>query len=131
MQFERGRVSGPSIPVPATITGDMAMDLRLKADDVGVNGVVFQPGARTFWHSHTQGQIFLVSFGRGVVGTRDGRQQVIEAGDVLYTPAGEEHWHGAAPDSLVAYTAISLGQTVWAEELPESDYLECFCGNRV
>jgi quercetin dioxygenase-like cupin family protein len=130
MQFERGRVPGPSFPGPATITGDMAMDTRLKAENLGVNGVVFQPGARTYWHSHTHGQIFLVSFGRGIVGTRDGHQ-VIEAGDVLYTPPGEEHWHGATPDSFVAYTAISLGTTVWGEELSESDYRSCFCQDGV
>jgi quercetin dioxygenase-like cupin family protein len=127
MQFERGRVGVPSTNGPAgVVSGLMSMDNRLTADGVGVNSVVFQPGARTFWHSHTVGQIFIVSFGRGIVGTRDQGIQVIEAGDVLYTPAGEQHWHGAAPDSFVAYTAISLGKTEWAEELLESDYLAAF-----
>jgi quercetin dioxygenase-like cupin family protein len=126
VHFERGRVGTPSTNGPAgVISGLMSMDTRLSTEGVGVNSVVFQPGARTFWHSHTVGQIFIVSFGRGIVGTRDGNQ-VIEAGDVLYTPAGEQHWHGAAPDSFIAYTAISLGTTEWAEELLETDYLAAF-----
>ena len=122
MIFERGRIGGPTGSGPATITGVMGMDTRLQAEGVGVNSVVFQPGSRTHWHSHTGGPIFIVDFGRGLVGTRDGACQVIEAGDVLYTPPNEEHWHGAAPDSFVAYTAISLGKTEWAEELLESVY---------
>jgi quercetin dioxygenase-like cupin family protein len=127
MEFVRGRVGGASVPAPGTITGDMMMDLRLKADGIGLNGVTFQPGARTWWHHHTVGQLFIVSFGRGVVATRD-RVQVMEAGDVVYTPAGEEHWHGACPDTFVAYTAVSLGSTEWAEELSEDDYLAAFSG---
>jgi quercetin dioxygenase-like cupin family protein len=127
MQYQRGRVDVPSTNGPdGVISGLMSMDNRLTAEGVGVNSVVFQPGSRTFWHSHTVGQIFIVSFGRGVVGTRDQGVQIIEAGDVLYTPANEQHWHGAAPDSLVAYTAISLGKTEWAEELLEPDYLAAF-----
>ena len=126
MHYERGRAGTPSTQGPlGVISGLMAMDNRLTADGVGVNSVVFQPGARTFWHAHTVGQIFIVSFGRGMVGTRDGHQ-VIEAGDVLYAPAGEQHWHGAAPDSFIAYTAISLGTTEWAEELSDVDYLSAF-----
>jgi quercetin dioxygenase-like cupin family protein len=127
MQFERGRAGSPSSNRPdGVVSGLMSMDNRLTADGVGVNSVAFQPGARTIWHSHTVGQIFFVSFGRSIVGTRDQGVQIIETGDVLYTPAGELHWHGAAPDSFVAYTAISLGKTEWAEELLESDYLAAF-----
>jgi quercetin dioxygenase-like cupin family protein len=125
MHFQRGRITGPSMAGPDTITGTMAMDPRLKAEGVSVNGVVFQPGSRTYWHTHTVGQLFMVHFGRGVVGTRDDLQ-IIEAGDMLYTPPGEEHWHGATPDSIVAYTAISLGVTEFTEELLESEYLRHF-----
>lgn len=126
MYFERGRTAAPSTNGPeGVITGLMSMDTRLSANGVGINGVVFQAGARTNWHSHTVGQIFLVTLGRGIVATRE-RTQIIQAGDVLYTPAGEQHWHGGAPDSFVAYTAISLGTTDWAEALLDSEYLEAF-----
>jgi hypothetical protein len=32
------------------------------------------------------------------------------------------HWHGAAPGSFLAHTAISIGETVWAEEVAEGHY---------
>lgn len=126
MYYSRGRAEGPTGDGPDTVHGLMSMDTLLKAPDVGINGVVFQPGSRTHWHSHTRGQIFIVSFGRGVIATRAGDQQIVEAGDVVYTPPNEEHWHGATPDTFVAYTAISLGKTEWSAELLESNYLESF-----
>jgi len=36
------------------------------------------------------------------------------------------HWHGAAPDSAVAHTAISLGVTQWLEEVPADRYEAAF-----
>ena len=46
----------------------------------------------------------------------------VSAGDTVWVPAGERHWHGAAPDSFMTHTAISLGPTHWDEEVAESDY---------
>jgi quercetin dioxygenase-like cupin family protein len=48
--------------------------------------------------------------------------RVIRAGDTVWCPPGERHWHGAAPDSVMIHTAISLGTTQWAEEVDDSEY---------
>jgi hypothetical protein len=32
------------------------------------------------------------------------------------------HWHGAVAGSFLAHTAISIGETVWAEEVTEEHY---------
>ena len=60
--------------------------------------VYFPPGVRNHFHSHTHEQILYVTKGRGIVATRE-REQVVEPGDIIVFPAGEEHWHGAVEDT--------------------------------
>ena len=71
--------------------------------------VSFEPGARTHWHTHAIGQVLVVTHGAGFVRTREGDGGRLAAGDVVHIAAGEEHWHGAAPDSYLLHVAISLG----------------------
>ncbi|MEZ0064424.1 quercetin dioxygenase-like cupin family protein [Streptacidiphilus sp. MAP12-20] len=62
------------------------------------------------------------------MGSRDGT--VIEAhpGDTVCTAPGEEHWHGAAPDRLMAHLVLMDGdtsdapQTTWAEQVADDTY---------
>ena len=91
-------------------------------DGVQLNNVTFTPGARTFWHRHERGQVLQVISGRGLVQLEGEASRVIRAGDVVWIPAGDRHWHGAAPDSPMTHTAISLGVTSWEDEVAESDY---------
>ena len=91
-------------------------------DNVSLNNVTFTPGARTFWHTHEYGQILQVISGRGLVTLEGEKPRVIRAGDVVWIPPGDRHWHGAAPDSPMTHTAISLGVTSWQTEVSEADY---------
>lgn len=131
MEYERGRKDGvPSNVGPKpTFTGHAMQDALL--DDgaegrVRVYSVIFEPGARTFWHSHAAGQTLLVSSGEGMVQTRDGDKRVVRAGDVVWAPPGEVHWHGAGPHSFLSHTAVSLGVTSWEGEVSEERYHEAF-----
>jgi quercetin dioxygenase-like cupin family protein len=122
--YQRGRNDDPAEPgtkVCAT-TGDVLIDNLLTAEGISVNGAMFKPGQHTFWHSHENGQLFIAGSGRGIVVNRDGEAHEIKAGDVVYTPAGEEHWHGAAPDCFVTYTSASLGKTSFAEPVESAEY---------
>lgn len=133
MQHVRGRQDGqPTRPGDSgTFSGRVLMD-GLLADGEGdaaavrVNTVIFEPGGRTFWHSHANGQVLIVGTGRGMVETRDGDRHALQSGDIVWAPPGEVHWHGAAPDSFVAHTAISLGATQWLEEVTGDRYEEAF-----
>ena len=91
-------------------------------DGVTINTVNFTPGARTFWHRHESGQILQILAGRGLIQSDGSPVEVIRAGDTVWIPAGERHWHGAAPDSFMTHTAISLGTTEWAEPVEDTDY---------
>ena len=61
--------------------------------------------------------------GSGWVCAEGGVPQVIRAGDVVWIPANERHWHGAGTDSFMIHMATSLGATRWGEEVSEVEYL--------
>jgi quercetin dioxygenase-like cupin family protein len=123
MRIARGRADTPSQKRDDTFTGTVWADPVLGAeDDVGVNDVFFEPGARTDWHTHAIGQVLLVTHGEGFVRTRAGDGGRIGAGDVVHIASGEEHWHGAAPDSYLLHVAISLGSATWLEPVSDEDY---------
>ena len=92
----------PSAPGPADyFTGTVRVDRLFQAEQPGRAGgahVTFEPGARTAWHTHPAGQTLIVTFGRGRVQREGGPIEEIRQGDVVWFPAGEKHWHGAAPD---------------------------------
>ena len=97
-------------------TGKAWMGVLSRADDRVLNAitVVFEPGARTHWHSHPEGQVLYVTSGTGRAGT-EGRSIVeLSPGDVVYANPGELHWHGAGPDSPMSHLSLTTGgATVW------------------
>jgi quercetin dioxygenase-like cupin family protein len=92
---------------------------KIEAPAAGVTVVSFEPGARTHWHRHTDGQVLFVLNGRGRTATRSEDEVPIEPGDVVYVAPDEEHWHGATPESSMRHVALSFGTTVWLESADE------------
>src|SRR5205814_1541691 len=90
-------------------TGAVRVDPLFETPDpahvIGAS-VTFEPGARTAWHSHPLGQILIVTAGCGRAQRWDGPIEEIRPGDVIWTPPGEKHWHGAAPTTAVTHLAI-------------------------
>jgi quercetin dioxygenase-like cupin family protein len=111
-------------------TGDVWFDVIIKGDEpsrVRVNTVRFAPGARTAWHSHAAGQTLHVTDGIGLVQSRGGEVIAIRPGDTIYTPPGEWHWHGAAPDHFMIHTAIWEGpaegaESEWGDLVTDDEY---------
>lgn len=62
--------------------------------------------------------------------SRGGEVIDIRPGDTIYTPPGEWHWHGAAPEHLMSHLAMSEGladgqqgpETEWGEHLTDDEY---------
>ncbi|AWN24225.1 cupin domain-containing protein [Deinococcus irradiatisoli] len=84
--------------------------------------VTFTPGARTVWHRHPHGQTLLIVSGRGLVQKRGEAAVAFSAGDVVTIEAGEEHWHGAAPDSVMSHFALQAGETEWLTHVTDEEY---------
>ncbi|HEX5997177.1 MAG TPA: cupin domain-containing protein [Jiangellales bacterium] len=102
-------------------TGDVWFDVIAKGESpsrLRVNSVHFAPGARTAWHSHAVGQTLYVLEGRGRAQSRGGKIIKLLPGDSIFTPPGEWHWHGAAPNHFMTHLAL------WEapEEGPESEW---------
>ncbi len=95
--------------------------------DAGIFRVFFEPGARTNWHAHPEGQILYVVTGVGRA-QKEGEPVVeIHPGDTVYFAPGEKHWHGAAPDTFMIHVAInpaanSDGGTNWMEPVTDEEY---------
>ena len=112
-------------------TGTVWQDAIVTAPEparVRALSVAFEPGARTAWHTHPLGQTLYVVNGSGLVGTRKGSPKQIKAGDTVWIPPGEEHWHGASPTNGMTHVAIqeaSDGRVAdWLEHVIDEDYLK-------
>ena len=120
----------PSTAGPADwFTGTVRIDPLFAAEAPGRAAgahVTFEPGARTAWHTHPAGQTLIVTFGCGRVQREGGPVEEIRQGDVVWFPAGEKHWHGAAPDTAMSHIAIQEaidGSAVtWMEKVSDVDY---------
>ena len=95
--------------------------------DVAVNRVLFEPGARTHWHAHPEGQVLFIVTGC-CLAAKEGEPPVeIEAGGVVFFAPGEKHWHGATPDTYMVHMAINIanatdGGTEWLEPVTHEEY---------
>lgn len=124
MKIVHGRAEGAVTEArSATFTGTVWGDPVLPSTDgTTINSVTFTPGARTFWHHHERGQILVVTAGTGWVCTHGETPQPLTAGDVVWVPPGEQHWHGAGPNSIMTHLATSLGTTTWLHEVSADEY---------
>ncbi|MGH7572339.1 MAG: (R)-mandelonitrile lyase [Gemmatimonadota bacterium] len=88
--------------------------------------VTFEPGARTAWHSHPAGQVLIVTSGMGWVQEWGGDRREIDPGDVIWTPPGVKHWHGATATNGMSHIAIQEmveGRVVeWMEHVGDEQY---------
>ncbi len=123
----------PTVKAPAeTFTGDAWYDVIAQGKEpsrIRVNVVRFAPGARNAWHSHARGQTLHVIEGTGLIQSRGGEVTVIRAGDTIWTPPGEWHWHGATPGHFMTHLAMWEGpgdrqepETEWGAQVTDAEY---------
>jgi quercetin dioxygenase-like cupin family protein len=124
MKIIHGRAAGnPSERRSATFTGEVWADPILEpTDGVTINNVFFAPQARTHWHTHGGGQLLMVTYGEGKIGTQDGDEQCIRPGDAVWISPGERHWHGAGEVTCMVHVAISLGDPDWLAPVTDEEY---------
>ena len=122
--------SVPSRRGPANwFTGTVWQDPIIEADPPArLRAVVvrFDPGARTAWHTHPLGQTLYVTTGFGRVQSWGGPVRDIRAGDVVWIPPGEKHWHGAAPATGMTHVAMQEAldkvSVEWLEHVSDEQY---------
>jgi quercetin dioxygenase-like cupin family protein len=122
--------SRASIPGPTeTFTGVVTVTPLFapgEHSNAGGGLVEFTPGARSHWHTHPAGQTLIVTAGTGWVQEEGGEKIAIKPGDVISTPPGVKHWHGAGADSSMSHIAITPardGNVVeWLEAVTDEQY---------
>ncbi len=117
---------------PEQFAGDVWLDRIAEPHEADQRMTValvrFAPGARTAWHSHARGQYLRVTQGVARFGTRDGAIVEVHAGQTLYTPPGQDHWHAATPDGFMEHLAMlesaddPADTTVWKEHVTDAEY---------
>lgn len=110
-------------------TGSVRVESPFKGTEPArVSGatVIFEPGARTAWHSHPLGQTLIVTTGSGFVQAYGEPAKRINPGDTVWIPPGVKHWHGASPTTGMSHIAIAEaldGKVVdWMEQVSEQEY---------
>jgi quercetin dioxygenase-like cupin family protein len=122
--------SVPSRRAPAQyFTGTVWQDPIIEAPAparLRANRVTFEPGARTAWHTHPLGQTLHVIAGLGLIQSWGSPIRVIRAGDTVWIPPGEKHWHGGAPKTAMTHIAMQEavdGKYVdWLEHVTDEQY---------
>jgi 4-carboxymuconolactone decarboxylase len=88
--------------------------------------VTFEPGARTNWHVHPLGQLLVVTAGRAWVQIEGEPVRALGPGDVVWTPPGAKHWHGATPSARMTHVGVSESQegssVTWLEPVSDAQY---------
>jgi len=122
---ERPTRRGPADYFTGTVWQDPIVTTAAPAR-VAASRVAFEPGARTAWHTHPLGQTLYVLFGVGRVQADGGPVREIRAGDTVWIPPGEKHWHGAAPDHgmvhIAMHEALDGSYVEWLEKVSDADY---------
>ncbi|MEE4747805.1 cupin domain-containing protein [Pseudomonas alliivorans] len=129
MSIVRNGEQASIMGAPANFVGAARIDPLFPARSpsrVSAAYVTFQPGARSMWHTHPLGQTLVVTSGTGWIQQEGGEKQAIKPGDVIWTPPGVKHWHGATSTTGMTHMAIQEAQNgknvEWLEPVTDAQY---------
>lgn len=86
------------------VTSQTVIDAPLSSR-VTIRQVNFDKGARNKFHAHSIEQILIITGGKGIVATVE-EEIIVTTGDIIFIPANEKHWHGAAKDSVFSHLYV-------------------------
>jgi 4-carboxymuconolactone decarboxylase len=120
----------PQMREAENFTGSVGVEPLLEAtapSHLAGGRVTFAPGARTNWHTHPLGQTIIVTAGAGWVQQEGGEKHEIKVGDVVWTPPGVKHWHGATATDRLTHIALAEQQpdgkrVEWMEKVSDAQY---------
>jgi 4-carboxymuconolactone decarboxylase len=130
ISITRNSAPPPQMREAENFTGTVGVEMVIPATEpspLSAGRVTFAPGARTNWHSHPMGQTLIVTTGAGWVQQEGGEKQEIRVGDVVWTPPGVKHWHGATATDRLTHIALTEQQpdgkrVEWMEKVSDVQY---------
>ncbi len=110
-------------PPPADDPRFTGISTVLDGKDLSAARRRFEPGARSAWHSHDNGQLLFVENGRGRTQKRGMAMRELGPGDSDYTGPNVIHWHGAAAGQEFIQINVGFGgETKWMEKTTDDEY---------
>jgi quercetin dioxygenase-like cupin family protein len=93
------------------------------AEGVTTGRVIFEPAARSYWHSHPNGQLIMALEGRLRTQKQGELMQELGPAQPVYVGPNVLHWHGAAPGQQMTQLTIGFGGAAkWETEATEAQY---------
>ena len=93
----------------------------LGTDELKINAVYFESGARIRPHSHPFDQILYYEHGTGIVAVGGGEDVVVPTGQYVLLPAHVVHMHGCTADGPALQLSLMRDtQTTFDAVCPES-----------
>jgi len=95
-------------------------------DAADVRGVRFkyEPGARSYWHTHDGPLVLLIEQGRGRYQIKGQPIREFGPNEPIVLPPNVSHWHGASAKEGLTWVAMSIGRKVtWGEPVTDAEYL--------
>jgi quercetin dioxygenase-like cupin family protein len=97
--------------------------VAMEGKDLSAARRSFEPGARTFWHSHDNGQLLMVEDGRMRTQKKGGPIKELGKGESDYASPNVVHWHGAVPGQTLIQINVGFGgATKWLEQVTDAEY---------
>ena len=97
--------------------------VAMEGKDLSAARRSFEPGARTFWHSHDNGQLLMVEDGRMRTQKKGGPVKEFGKGESDYAGPNVVHWHGAVPGQTLIQINVGFGgATKWLEQVTDAEY---------
>ena len=95
----------------------------IESKDLSVARRRFEPGARSAWHTHDNGQLLYVEDGRMRTQKRGQTMKELGPGESDYTGPRVEHWHGAVPFTHLVQVNVGFGgETRWLQKTTDDEY---------
>lgn len=94
-------------------TGEVVRQSPVKdseSRDFSVDFIHFKKGVRNKFHKHSSDQVLLVTRGEGVFATKK-KKFNLQKGDIVLSPKGEIHYHGASPGREFTHVSITKAHT--------------------
>ena len=92
----------------------------LGTDEIKVNAIYFEPGARFRPHRHPFDQVLYYQYGTGLVAIDGGEDVVVPPGSYVILPADTVHMHGCTDDGPALQLSMMRDtQTTFEVEYPE------------
>jgi quercetin dioxygenase-like cupin family protein len=107
-------------PQTANMTGKGGF---IDSADLRVSRIRFEPGARTYWHIHSAGQVIVAEEGEGLYQEQGSGIRNFVPGQAAYLKPNIAHWHGATPKVAVVQATMYGGMLKWLEAVTDEEYL--------